>query len=351
MKAVKAVYSTVCAVVAALALTMVSFDAEAAKRMGGGKSFGKQSGNVTQREATPTPPANAPAAGATQNAAKPAAAAGAAGAAAQATRKPWGAMLTGLAAGLGLAWLASSLGFGEAFAQFMLFALLALVIMMVIGFIMRKRAQASQSGMSSPYAFGGANAGAAGGVAQPSSYRPEHVGNDASARPWERNTTSFQAPQHQPGPTPTSVGGGSLIGSNLQGPSANWSVPADFDAHGFLGAAKQNFITLQSAWDRGDVNTLRTMMTDEMLAEIRNQLTEREAQSGGQPNQTDVVALDAKLLGIEDVGNGWMASVEFSGMIREDAAQSPGPFREVWNMTKPKDGSAGWLVAGLQALN
>eukprot|EP01041_Mallomonas_annulata_P032709 gene32709-55230_t len=82
----------------ALVLSLSGINAEAAKRLGGGKSFGKQSSNVTQREAKPATPA-APAA-------SPAAAA---------PRKPWGAMLGGLAAGLGLAWLASSLGMGEAF--------------------------------------------------------------------------------------------------------------------------------------------------------------------------------------------------------------------------------------------
>jgi predicted lipid-binding transport protein (Tim44 family) len=45
-----------------------------------------------------------------------------------------------------------------------------------------------------------------------------------------------------------------------------------------------------------------------------------------------------------------MASVEFSGLIREEPASGPTPFREVWNMSKPKDGSMGWLVAGVQAL-
>ena len=37
-------------------------------------------------------------------------------------------------------------------------------------------------------------------------------------------------------------------------------------------------------------------------------------------------------------------------MIREDPSAGPRPFREVWNMTKPKSGSNGWLVAGVQAL-
>ena len=38
-----------------------------------------------------------------------------------------------------------------------------------------------------------------------------------------------------------------------------------------------------------------------------------------------------------------MASVEFSGMIREEPSAGPSPFREVWNMTKPKAATAaGW---------
>jgi predicted lipid-binding transport protein (Tim44 family) len=60
--------------------------------------------------------------------------------------------------------------------------------------------------------------------------------------------------------------------------------------------------------------------------------------------------LQAHLLGIEEVGPGYLASVEFSGLIREDASASPNPFREVWNITRAKAGSGGWLVAGVQAL-
>jgi predicted lipid-binding transport protein (Tim44 family) len=87
-----------------------------------------------------------------------------------------------------------------------------------------------------------------------------------------------------------------------------------------------------------------------MLKEIQAQLADREVHTGGPVNQTDVVMIDAKLLGIEDLGDAYMASVEFSGMIREEPSSSPNPFREVWNMSKPKSGSVGWLVAGVQAL-
>ena len=322
--------------VCAMALSAMEVQA---KRLGGGNSLGKQSNNVTQRNAAPPAPA-APA----QNAATPAKPVPAAAQPPVAAKKPWGAMLGGLAAGLGLAWLAHSLGLGEAFGQFLLVALLVLVVVMVVGFILRARVPDRRPG--SAYAYQGASP--AGGAPLARQYSVDHVGNDASARPWERSSMAFDA-----GKYPTHEGGatGVQIGSALSG-SQSWGVPSGFDVEGFLGAAKRNFITLQDAWDQSDIPTLRSMMTDEMLGEIRSQLAERESHaSGAHPNKTDVVMLEAKLLGIEDLGDGYMASVEFSGMIKEDPSQSPGPFREVWNMTKAKDGRSGWLVAGLQALN
>ena len=310
-----------------VAMAFASLHAEAAKRLGGGKSMGQQSSNVTQREAVKPAPA------ATPNAAP--AAAPRPPAAAPSRFGGMGAMLGGLAAGLGLAWLAHSMGLGAEFGQFLMFGLLALVIMMVIGIVMRRRQQPAAAN-ASPFAFEGAGA-----PASPTNlpqYNPKNVGNDSSARPMDTQTNF------------TPAAGGSMIGSALGGTHPTWGVPADFDNVGFVNAAKQNFMTLQHAWDRSDISALRTMMTDSMLDEIKAQLAEREATANGQVNHTDVVMLDAHLLGIEDVGNNYMASVEFSGLIREEPSSGPTPFREVWNMTKPKDGSLGWLVAGVQAL-
>ena len=309
-----------------------TFDAEA-RRLGGGKSMGRQSSNVTQRQATP--PAAAPG-----NPSQSAATAGAAGAgtaaAGAAARKPWGAMVGGLAAGLGLAWLAHSLGLGPAFANFLLFMLLGVVILAVIGMIRRSRAGAQGQGL----AYQGA--GAANPVT-PRQYNPIKVRNDASARPWEGQAAQFDAGA-------AGAAGGSMIGSALSG-SQSWGVPADFDIAGFTEAAKRNFITLQDAWDRSDIPALRAMMTDDMLTEIQSQLAERErTATPGQVNKTDVVMLEAQLLGIEELDDAYMASVEFSGMIREEPSAGPSPFREVWNMTKPRSGRGGWLVAGVQAL-
>jgi predicted lipid-binding transport protein (Tim44 family) len=321
-----------------MCLVLVTGHADAAKRFGGGKSFGQQSSNVTQRQAVPT----APATGVNSTAKSPVA--GTPAAAAAAPKRPWGAMLGGLAAGLGLAWLASSLGLGAAMGQFMMFALLALVIMVAVGWFMRRKNQGAAQQAASPFAFQGA--GSVGQTPVPPSYRPENVGNDASARPWERNTTAFDSSAVA---SSASALSGSMIGSGLSG-SQSWGIPAGFDSDGFLTAAKANFVSLQAAWDKSDIAALRVMMTDTMLKEIQTQLVEREAHTGGPVNLTEVVMIEAHLLGIEDLGDDYMASVEFSGMIREEPSAGPSPFREVWNMTKAKNGSNGWLVAGVQAL-
>ena len=231
--------------------------------------------------------------------------------------------------------------------------LLAVAAFVVFKLVMRARSGAGNGGGAaaggSPFAFQGAGAGA--GAATPAAaqvppqYSPNNVGNDASARPWERSSMAFDASRA----AQAGGGAGVVIGSGLAG-GQNWGVPSDFDTEGFLSAAKRNFVTLQAAWDRSDITTLRSMMTDSMLGEIRTQLSEREAHRGDQPNHTDVVMIEAQLLGIEDLGDGYMASVEFSGMIREEPSAGPSPFREVWNMTKPKEGRSGLLVAGVQAL-
>ncbi|MBY0463650.1 MAG: 39S ribosomal protein L45 [Burkholderiales bacterium] len=332
-------------------LVLASQPALASKRLGGGGSVGKQSGNVSQSNAAPTqsaavsqpaPPVQSAATpvGAASSAKTPATAAPAVPAA----KKPWGAMLGGLAAGLGLAWLASSLGLGEAFGNILLFGLLAVAVMAVVGMVMRSR-QGRGSVPTHDLAYQGGAAGgqAAGHLAK--DYSPQNVGNDASARPWERSSMAFETSRY---PEATAQGG-SLIGSGLPG-TPSWGIPADFDVEGFLQASKTNFVNLQAAWDRADMGQLRSMMTDEMLVQIQVQLADRERQAPGAVNVTEVVMLEARLLGIEEAEHGYMASVEFSGMVREDLSAGPNPFREVWNITRPKVGTEGWLVAGVQAL-
>ena len=104
---------------------------------------------------------------------------------------------------------------------------------------------------------------------------------------------------------------------------------------------------MQAAWDKADVNDLREFTTPEVYAELKMQIQER----GATADFTDVVSIDGELLGIETVGNDYLASVKFTGMIKSAPNAPAEPFAEVWNMSKPVSGNTGWVLAGIQQLS
>src|SRR3569832_1212047 len=130
-------------------------------------------------------------------------------------------------------------------------------------------------------------------------------------------------------------------------PQTPWGVPSDFDTTGFLRHAKTYFIRLQAAWDKADVGDIREFTTPQMFAELKMLIQER----GASPNMTDVVTLDAQLLGMETHADEYLASVQFSGTIRESEHGAAEPFTEVWNLSKPISSHGGWVLAGIQQLS
>jgi predicted lipid-binding transport protein (Tim44 family) len=270
-----------------LGFTLHVGDAEA-KRLGGGGSSGMQRQSVA--------PAHSPAA----TPAKPQQAA----AAPQAQpKRSWMGPLAGLAAGLGLAALASHFGFGEELANFMMMALLAMVVIGVIGYFMRKKA--GQASPAMQYAGAGNNLG---GGQMP---RPDF--------------------------TPA---GGAMTSAAPQAAA----IPADFDVAGFIRNAKVNFIRLQAANDAGNLDDLREFTSPEMFGEIKLAIDERR----GIPQETDVQQLEAEVIEVVEEARRYIVSVRFSGLIREERNAPAAPFDEIWHMTKPVDGSKGWVIAGIQ---
>ncbi|WP_240668511.1 Tim44 domain-containing protein [Piscinibacter defluvii] len=112
-----------------------------------------------------------------------------------------------------------------------------------------------------------------------------------------------------------------------------------------LAMARERFVALQAAWDRGDVEALRALTTDGMLDELLDQLPER----GPGPNRTDVLSLEARLLAHEKLDALEFASVEFSGMVREGPGRHAAPFREIWMLARSA-GEPDWRLARQQAL-
>ena len=276
-------------------LGTLSFDAEA-KRLGGGMSSGiKRDSGVMRRDATPTAPTQAVPA-------KPAATPGAAAPApARSGMSRWMGPLAGLAAGLGLAALLSHFGLGEGFASILMMVLLAAAAFFVLRLLFARK-KPEQAGMQ--YAAAGA-----------------------------------PAPQHF---EPVAMPAGGAAAPAADAPAV--SVPAGFDVDGFLRQAKLNYVRLQAANDAGNLADIREFTSPEMFAEIKLQLDERQ----GAAQTTDVMQLNAQLLDVTTEENRHIASVRFHGQIREQANATPESFDEVWHLTKPVDGSKGWVVAGIQ---
>ncbi len=313
------------ALVIAISTAVVPIDSEA-KRLGGGGSQGMQRSLPAR-----STPDSVPARPATPAQAAPAAAAGATAAAA-APKRSWMGPLAGLAAGLGLAALASHFGFGEGLANFMMLALLAIVAVVAIRFLMNRFGSKSRS-------TGGLAMAGAGGAASHSASPAQQA--------WQ-STAAASDPMLKQGLAPASgaaLGGGIAAASPLAATSAPArSLPAGFDVPEFERIAKLIFIRLQAANDAGDLEDLRRFTTPEMFAAARLDLQERS----GATQQTDVVEVDAEVLDVAEESARQIASVRFHGLIREEAGATPNRFDEVWHLTKPSHGDGGWLIAGIQ---
>jgi predicted lipid-binding transport protein (Tim44 family) len=119
------------------------------------------------------------------------------------------------------------------------------------------------------------------------------------------------------------------------------------DVEAFLNVARQSFVRLQAAWDAADLHALAALTTDTLLEDLRCQLEHR----GPAPNRTEVLELDARLLAMEELREAFVASVEFTGVIREQFDAGAAPFRELWLLANLKAAGRGWQLARVQSLS
>lgn len=301
--------------ISTLVLVSMSFDAEA-RRMGGGRNFGRQSPNIMQQRQAATPPAatTAPrAAGAT-----PAAGARSGAAATNTARTGMSRFLgpiAGIAAGLGIAALLSSMGLSGAFLEMLSSMILIGLLVFGVMFIVRRLR---------------------GGAARPATH---------GASPMQRQSTSQPDWQRPLSPAAPSAAAATpaFKSEPAQPVDESWFIPENFDTPGFLDNAKAQFIKIQSVWDSGDIEQLRDYLTDDLIAEVKPEI---EARAAGE--KTEVVLLNAELMGIETVSGGHLASIRYSGMLRENPETEAFRFEEVWNLYKADN--EGWLLAGIQQM-
>lgn len=279
-------------------LGFAAAEAEAAKRMGGGRSVGQQRESISPQQAAPRAPAQQQqAAPATPPAKQPSAA------------SRWLGPLAGLALGAGLA----ALFLNNGMAGILSGLLLMLAIAAGVFFLVRML-----RGRGAPRPAPMEYAGATSGRAAPAPVEPVYRAASGAAPHSVAAATSGSAPVQ--------------------------TLPAGFDAAEFTRHAKQNFVRLQAANDAGDVSAIRDFLTADLYREIEADINSR----GGVPQKTEVVTLDAQVLDVATERDHYVVSVRFTGLIRESAEGQPEGFTEIWHLQKPLRGDSGWLLAGIQ---
>jgi predicted lipid-binding transport protein (Tim44 family) len=309
-------------VLSALTAGLAVLPAEA-KRLGGGANLGKQRSSQAMREAPrETPKSNTAQQQATPAPAAPVAGA-AAGAGAAAAAKPsfmsrYGGMIAGLGAGALLASMfgGSLGGLGQAMGGILNILLIAGALYLAYRFFMSRRRPAAAG------AGGMQFAGAGGGNFSP---------NNEPAR-FERSL---------PPPAPA------FEQQPQAAVPADIAVPPGFEIEPFVRQAQSSFLRLQAANDARDLADIRDTTTPEVYAELAMQMRER----GDVAQKTEIVTLDARLLEVVTEGDHTIASLRYSGLVRESADAAALPFNEVWHLRSTGSTNGPWLIAGIQQLS
>ena len=323
-----------------LAVAVVAGPADA-KRLGGGGSFGRQmhtpgspagagsagsAGSGAQRSATPpgaanpTAPSGQPSAPASSpNATNPSnpGALNRPGAPAPnvAPASPWKRMLGAAAVGLGIAALASWMGVSSELASVLGIALVGLLVLALVTAFLRRR-QGLQI--------------------------PAHSNVNRSTTDRSRFEPTMPAPESVFVPQPVRSPALAPALAPAPEPAPKW--PPGFDAPAFITQAREQFIRLQAAFDRADLATLREVASTEVFDEMRRQIDERH----GAINVTEVIGLETDLVEVQTDVDEYTATIRFHGLVREAPGTEPVRLNELWHLAKPRDGSAGWLLVGIQ---
>ena len=298
-------------ILTALVALSFAFDAEAAKRMGGGSSIGKQRESISPNQAAPrTPPQQQQQQAAPARQAQPTPAAAPQPQPSGMSR--WLGPLAGLAIGAGLASLFMNNGMAGALAGILLVAAIAFGAFLLFKLLFGAKRQTQ-----SPLRYAGATPGGSSPPPSNIAYSPSQPIGGSAAPHSVAATTGGAAPA---------------------------AVELDFDREQFLQHARRNFVDLQAAHDRRDLKSIRDFLTPEMYAQIEADV--RAAGPG--PQKIEVVTLNAEIADVAQEDGLYIVSVRFSGLIREEPGAEAQPFSEVWHLEKPVSGRAGWLVSGIQ---
>lgn len=278
------------------ALTLA--DSAGAARMGGGRSFGSRP-SMSQPARNPVNPQSR------MNSQQ------APGASRNGMLGGMGGILGGVLAGTLLGSLLSGGGFnGGGFMDIILLAVLAFIAYKLFQRFRNRQAGAQPAAQGAGMPFGN---------------------NQNYGGPMQRTATGGMWDRMQNG------------GTGPMSANPGVDVPADFDTQDFLKGAKMAYSRMQQAWDRRDLNEIARFATPAVLSVLEDQLREDP-----NPSRTEILTVNASVVGVEDEGPIRRAQVFFDVMMREDPS-SPAPenVREIWHFVRDNP-KGSWMLDGIQ---
>ena len=131
--------------------------------------------------------------------------------------------------------------------------------------------------------------------------------------------------------------------AQVETPGPQIPMPPGFDADEFLRGAKMAYTRLQASWDKRDMNDIAQFTTEAVQKSVREQMA-----ADPKPSTTEILLVNAQLLGVTNEGEEQYGQVFFDVLLRETPAQeTPSSAREVWHFVRPASGG-NWKLDGIQ---
>ena len=161
-------------------------------------------------------------------------------------------------------------------------------------------------------------------------YRPDTVGNDSAARPWDAaNLDELRA-----APMPNTNVPSQSAGLFAQPDQLADRLPADFDIAACLEASRSNFLNLHQAWEQGDAALVENLLVPSIWQEVEQALKAGILRDWGLATNR-VLHLTVRVLHAEPAEQAGVARVqlEFTG-IQTDSSQADAqkPIHEIWEV-------------------
>ncbi|MGF1720291.1 Tim44 domain-containing protein [Vibrio kyushuensis] len=288
--------------VALLMVSVVVAPLAEAKRMGGGKSFGKsfKTAPAPSQQTTNTSRVNREQ-----------------GAAQKTSRK--GGLMGGLMGGLLAGGLLAAF-FGGAFEgiQFMDILIMGLIAFLAFKFLrgMLGSKQGSMNQHRQQPAYGGTN----------QKFEQPNVHNFE-----QKVETSNQS-------TANTAGG---FGAQSDVPH---NYPPSFDKTAFVDGSREHYRILQGAWNHNQLDTIQEYVSPSLFEDLK---AERAKAQGEQ--HTDVMYVDAEIVRADYDASKAQLSLQFSGRFRDTTEGVEEDITDIWHLERDlTQDNAPWLIVGIQ---